>query len=70
MKTFLVTFSSCFTLIHADCIDEAHNILLDYDQNFSFKDDKIVYYFGETAVEVSIEDKTDERGVIYGGSFG
>lgn len=70
MKTFLVTFSECFTLIHADSIEEVYTILLDYDHNFSFKGDKMFYKFGENDVEVSIEDKTEERGVIYSGAFG
>jgi len=70
MNTFLINYDTCFLVINAENKQELFDIIIDNDDNFNLEYDKLHYKFDDYNEEVIIEDVTDKKGIVFGGSFG
>ena len=71
MRTFLVSWDTCFSIINAESKEELFESIKGIDKNFNLKNGKIHYKWDDTYNEkVEIEDLTDKKGEVFGGCFG
>jgi hypothetical protein len=74
MRTFVITWDCCFSVVNAEDKEELFNTIkeLSSDGNFNLVNGKFHFKWVDDGYneEVDIVDVTDKKGEIFGGSFG